>query len=128
MRPGLDQTMLDVAVVMSARGTCEKKHVGCVLVDTFGNILATGYNGQPRGAPHCDRVHPCPAFLDGNLSCSAIHAEINALIRCPDPEKIHTAYVTEKPCDKCLLALKNTACKQVMFDDGEAPGIQVIKL
>ena len=122
--------MLRIAEVLSDRGTCEKKKVGCVLVDTFGNILATGYNGQPRGQPHCDRVHPCPAFLDGNLSCSAIHAEINALIRCHSPETIYTAYVTEKPCDKCTMALRNTACRTVVYMETEAgfPVMAVVKL
>jgi dCMP deaminase len=113
-RPTLEQVMLDIAVVLSARGTCAKKKVGCVLVDTHGNILATGYNGQPRGRPHCSPIHPCPAFMDGNLSCVAIHAEMNALIRCTAPESIYTAYVTEAPCDKCRLALSNTSCRQII--------------
>jgi dCMP deaminase len=109
--------MLDVAISLSERGTCRKKQVGCVLVDTYGNIIATGYNGQPRGMPHCDIINPCPAYLDANLSCHAIHAEANALIRCPDVERIYTIYVTEKPCGKCLLLIKNTACKQIIYQD-----------
>lgn len=127
MRPTLDQTMLDIAIVLSARGTCEKKKVGCVLVDTHGNIIATGYNGQPRGKPHCNPVHPCPALLDANLSCSAIHAEMNALIRCAQPEAIRTAYITEAPCEKCLMALSNTSCKMIVYlgEDGVAKVIDV---
>ena len=109
--------MLKIAHVLAERGTCRKKQVGCVLVDTFGNIIATGYNGQPRGQPHCDVVNPCPAYLDANLSCHAIHAEMNALIRCHDVEKIYTAYITEEPCSKCMLLLHNTGCKQVIFID-----------
>ena len=109
--------MIKVAQLLAQRGTCRKKQVGCVLVDTYGNIIATGYNGQPRGEYHCDVINPCPAYLDANLSCHAIHAEANALIRCHDVEKIYTAYITEEPCSKCLLLLKNTGCKQVMFID-----------
>lgn len=113
-RPGLDQTMMAIALCLAARGTCMKKQVGCVLVDTYGNIIATGYNGQPRGRAHCDPMYPCPAYLDSNQSCKAIHAEMNALVRCHDPEKIYTAYVTEEPCEKCLMLLQNTMCKQVI--------------
>ena len=116
-RPTLEASMLSIANILALRGTCRKKQVGCVLVDTFGNIIATGYNGQPRGQPHCDIINPCPAYLDANLSCSAIHAEMNALIRCQDVEKIYTAYVTEEPCSKCMLLLKNTGCKQIIFID-----------
>jgi dCMP deaminase len=109
--------MMKIAQLLAQRGTCRKKQVGCVLVDTFGNILSTGYNGQPRGMPHCDVINPCPAYLDANLSCRAIHAETNALVRCHDVETIHAAYITEEPCEKCLLLLKNTSCKQVVFID-----------
>lgn len=116
-RPSLDDSMMDIAVTLAERGTCRKKQVGCVLVDTFGNIIATGYNGQPRGQPHCDVVNPCPAYLDANLSCRAIHAEMNALIRCHDVENIYTAYITEEPCEKCMLLLRNTSCKQIVFYD-----------
>lgn len=115
MRIGLDQTMIAIALCLAARGTCLKKSVGCVLVDTYGNIIATGYNGQPRGKPHCDPLYPCPAYLDANLSCKAIHAEMNAIARCHDVEKIYTAYITEEPCEKCYMMLQNTACKKVMY-------------
>jgi len=109
--------MLKIASLLADRGTCRKKQVGCVLVDTHGNVIATGYNGQPRGQPHCDVINPCPAYLDANLSCHAIHAEMNALIRCHDVEKIYTAYVTEEPCSKCMLLLQNTGCRQVVWID-----------
>jgi len=109
--------MMAIALNLAQRGTCAKKQVGCVLVDTYGNILATGYNGQPRGKPHCDMVNPCEAYLDGTLSCQAIHAEMNALLRCADVERIYTAYITEVPCVKCMLLLQNTACRQVVWDD-----------
>lgn len=125
-RPSIDDTMASIAYILSLRGTCAKKQVGCVLVDTYGNILSTGYNGQPRGEKHCTPIDPCPAYLDGNLSCQAIHAEMNALIRVPNVEWIYAAYVTERPCDKCLMLLKNTSCRQVVFPENQ--GMHVIGL
>lgn len=119
--------MLNIAVVLSARGTCEKKKVGCVLVDSLGNIIATGYNGQPRGKPHCTSLYPCPAFLDANLSCSAIHAEMNALVRCDKPDQIRAAYITEAPCAKCKMMLQNTSCKEIYYlDENGKPTYETI--
>jgi len=115
-RPTLTETMLEIAEVLAKRGTCMKKKVGCVVTDAYGNILSTGYNGQPRGKAHCDPVNPCPAYFDGNLSCSAIHAEVNALIRC-DPNQARTIYITEEPCQKCLMLIKNTNISTVVYKD-----------
>ena len=122
-RPTIDETMLQIAVVLSMRGTCMKKQVGCVIVDNKGVILSSGYNGQPRGQVHCSDITPCPAYFDGNLSCQAIHAEQNALMRCPDVDKIYTIYITEEPCMKCKLLIDNTSCKRIVWIGGERIGI-----
>lgn len=118
MRPNIHETMIELAFVWSKRGTCAKKQVGCVIVDEKGYVLSSGYNGQPRGMTHCTHNDACPAFYNVELSCVAIHAEINALIRCPDVEKAFSIYITEKPCEKCLLAIKNTAIRNVIYPDG----------
>lgn len=117
MRPILHETMLELAFVWSKRGTCAKKQVGCVIADKKGYVLSSGYNGQPRGMTHCTNSNPCPAYYNNEMSCVAIHAEINALIRCQDVEKAFSIYITEKPCEKCLLAIKNTAIKNVIYPD-----------
>jgi dCMP deaminase len=110
--------MLELARVASTRGTCAKKQVGAVAVDDYGMILAICYNGQPRGYKHCTREDPCPAAHDTTLSCEAIHAEMNVLIRC-NPDKIYRMYITEEPCQKCLLLIKNTSCQRIMTPNRE---------
>ena len=115
MRPLLHETMLELAFAWSKRGTCAKRQVGCVIADIKGNVISSGYNGQPRGTIHCTLEAPCPAFDNADLSCVAIHAEINALIRCADVDKAHTIYVTTEPCEKCMLAIKNTAIEKVIY-------------
>lgn len=114
-RPSLDETMIEIAQVLAKRGTCMKKKVGCIIIDKLGNIISTGYNGQPRNVQHCDPINPCPAHFDGNLSCSAIHAEMNALVRCSNPDNIHVVYVTEQPCAKCDMLIKNTSCEYIVY-------------
>jgi dCMP deaminase len=118
MRPSINETMLEIAHVWSKRATCAKRQVGAVIVDATGHVLSSGYNGQPRGYTHCTPDSPCPAYHNADLSCVAIHAEINALIRCPDVNKAFAIYITTKPCDKCMLAIKNTAIELVFYPDG----------
>ncbi len=51
----------------------------------------------------------------GSDTCMAVHAEVNALLNCPDPEKIETAYVTHAPCLRCTKMLLNTSVKAIVF-------------
>ena len=44
-RPSKDEYFLAMAVLVAARGTCARRNVGCVLVDSRNHVLATGYNG-----------------------------------------------------------------------------------
>ena len=114
-----DELGIEMAQLVARRATCLRRSVGCVLTDVDGVILATGYNGVPRGLPHCNEGHPCPAAgapsgtaLDG---CRAIHAEQNALIFLTDPNRVHTVYTTTLPCDHCVKMIMNTSAKRIVF-------------
>src|SRR5690348_16904752 len=97
-REPVDHYFLRLAQVTSTRGTCGRRKVGCILVDSSRRVLATGYNGGPRNFPHCGEHAPCPGFHcpsgEGLDKCIAIHAEANALLQCRDPDAIHTCYTT----------------------------------
>lgn len=55
------ETMLmEVAKVVARRGTCSRAQVGVVFARE-GRILATGYNGAPRGMPHCTHESYTPS-------------------------------------------------------------------
>lgn len=108
----------ELAVLVSRRGTCARRMVGCVLVSARGHVLATGYNGVPRGHTHCIDV-PCAGASypsgTGLDQCEAIHAEQNALLQCRDVMEIHTAYVTAMPCMTCTKLLLNTGCQRIVY-------------
>lgn len=108
---------LKLATVVSERATCQRRAVGCVLLSRDSNILATGYNGSPRGFTHCID-EPCAGMQsDGADSCIATHAEINALLQCADVKEVYLAAVTCFPCFRCLKALLNTGIKVLVFSD-----------
>ena len=76
VRVSWDQYFMNIAREVSTRSTCDRKHVGAVIVrDKM--ILATGYNGSIRGLPHCDDVgHD---MEDGHC-VRTVHAEANAIV------------------------------------------------
>ena len=118
-RPNRDEYFTKMALLVAFRATCPRRAVGCVLVNSAGHVIATGYNGVARGTPHCEGEHRCGGSDSpsgqGLNKCKAIHAEQNALLQCSDVECIDTVYVTASPCITCAKLLLNTNCKRVVF-------------
>jgi dCMP deaminase len=117
-RPDIHVYMVGLALLASTRATCCRRRVGCVLVDKHNHIMATGYNGVPRGMAHCTD-EPCAgatmASGTGLDKCLATHAEQNALLQCRDVEAIAAAYCTTAPCMTCIKLLMNTGCRTIYF-------------
>jgi len=119
---------MQVAEVTSRRGTCMRRRVGAVAMDHRGVILGTGYNGAPRGMPHCSD-EPCEGagFTSGaGLDiCEAIHAEVNCIVNCSDIQRIAAFYVTTAPCVSCTKLLLSTGCQLIVYrEDYPASGAQ----
>lgn len=78
-----DEYYLDIALAVSKRSTCLKRHYGCVIVKD-DIIIATGYNGSPRGEENCCDRGTCKREnierYTGYEKCDSVHAEQNALI------------------------------------------------
>lgn len=76
--------------------------MGAVIVNPLGQIIASGYNGSPRGFPHCNDVG-CHLDTDGHCLRS-IHAEMNALIQCAQSGTSTLGarmFVTHSSCHGC---------------------------
>lgn len=109
---------LRLAETVASRGTCARRQVGCVLMNERRHVLATGYNGVPAGARHCDQ-EPCPgAGLPSGTGldlCEAVHAEANALLQCHDVWDAAYCFTTTSPCVPCVKLLLNTGVREVVF-------------
>ena len=57
-RPSKHQYYIGIAAAVSARSTCLRRHYGCVIVKN-DEIIATGYNGNPRGMVDCVTTGVC---------------------------------------------------------------------
>lgn len=136
-RPSWDEYFVQIAFTVAQRSTCDRAHVGCVLVRDR-RILTTGYNGAPAGLPHCDDVGHL--LVDGHC-VRTLHAEQNALIQAA----LHgvstegaTAYVTHHPCLTCAKMLINAGVRRVVYagnypDDHsrrflDAAGVELVHL
>ena len=116
-RPSWDAYFLGLAGAAALRATCPRKRVGCVLVDAQHRFLSSGYNGPASGAPNCVES-PCagaPCRGGQLVDCEAVHAEINALVACPDHRRVDTCYSVVEPCVKCVDALLATSCRRVVY-------------
>lgn len=141
MRPTRDEWAMMVVRDTAKRSTCLRRNVGCVLLNSRGHILSTGYNGVAAGLPHCNEgsariiryglgkprldglnyTNACPGATAASGTaldaCLAIHAEQNALLQCQDVWEIYTCYSSVSPCISCIKLLLNTSCQEVVFDE-----------
>lgn len=113
---------MEIARVVATRSTCLRRHVGAVLVKNR-QILATGYNGVPRGVVHCEE-RGCLRDQLGIPSgerhelCRGLHAEQNAMIQAAyHGVAVNGAevYVTHQPCVMCAKTLINAGITAVYF-------------
>ncbi len=131
MRESKNQYFLKIARIVSTRATCPRRSVGCVIINSYGHIKATGYNGVPRGFPHCLHT-PCGG--EGSASgmnlqgCMATHAEQNALLQCDNTMDIDTIFLTTAPCITCAKLIGNTSCKTVIYSEkyADRSGIEML--
>jgi dCMP deaminase len=115
-RASWDEYFMRIAEDVATRATCDRKHVGAVIVRDK-SILATGYNGSIRGLPHCDE--------DGHLMedghcVRTIHAEANAVIQAArNGVRIEggTVYVTASPCWGCFKMIANAGLVRIVFGE-----------
>ncbi len=113
-RPSWSTYFLDLAQVVSSRATCDRLHVGCVLVRNR-QVLVTGYNGSMSGSPHCTEAG---CLIQEGRCVRTIHAEANALTQAA-AQGISvagaTAYITHSPCWECSKLLVNAGIKKIVY-------------
>lgn len=114
-----DDYFMGIAHLVSKRSTCVRRQVGCIILNNAYHIVATGYNGVPRGLSHCID-YPCSGakYISGQGldKCQAVHAEANALLQTPNILSVAMIYCTAKPCIHCLKMIMNTTCTELVYD------------
>ena len=127
---------LSIAAEVAKRSTCLRRQYGAVIVKN-DEIIATGYNGAPRGDENCCDVGSC--WRDRHNiphgeqyeKCVAVHAEANAIISASRNEMLgSTLYLygfegfnkpidNPEPCIMCNRLIKNAGIDCVINKIGE---------
>lgn len=140
-----DEYYLGIAEAVLKRSTCLKRQYGAVIVKN-DEIIATGYNGSPRGTENCCDTDVCkrmevPHNTGDYSDCCSVHAEQNAIISAPRREMIGaTLYLAgmessfsqatqnflkakkiknATPCPICSRMIKNSGITRVVNWEGE---------
>ena len=107
---------MNIAKEVSSRSTCDRKHVGAVIVRDK-TILSTGYNGSIKGLQHCDEIGH--EMVDGHC-LRTTHAEANAIVQAAkNGVSINNAeiYVTASPCYNSFKLIANSGIKTIYYDE-----------
>lgn len=144
-RPTVDEYFMELAHHLARRSTCFRRSVGAVIVKDK-HLLATGYNGVPRGLTHCihtgcirmgnpnlelfevrsveeirsffSKYHEVPSGQYHEL-CTGVHAEENAIIQSAYfGVSIRDAevFTTTFPCVNCARIMINARIRRVVYD------------
>ncbi len=111
-----DTYFMQIARVVATRSTCDRKHVGAVIVRAR-TILSTGYNGSIRTLPHCDEVGH---MMENGHCVATVHAEANAIIQAAkNGVAIDGAdiYTTASPCWPCFKLIANAGLRRIVFGE-----------
>ena len=136
-RVGWDPYFMNIAREVSTRSTCDRKHVGAVIVRDK-TILSTGYNGSLRGLPHCDEVGH---MMENDHCVATVHAEANAIIQAAkNGVRIEggSIYTTASPCWPCFKLIGNSGLVRILFGEfyrdqrifeyAQKMGIELVKI
>ena len=118
---------LDLAEVVSKRGTCLRRLYGAVIVKN-DEVVSTGYVGAPRGRKNCNDLGVCirqqmniPRGQRYEL-CRSVHAEANAIISASRRDMIGaTIYLVGRDAKTNELlkdAMSCTMCKRQIINAG----------
>lgn len=128
---------LDIADAAQERSTCLRRRFGAIIVRD-DEIVATGYNGAPRGRRNCTDLNYCarkelnvPAGQRYEL-CRSVHAEANAIISAARRDMLGgTLYLVGRdaatgdyyhettPCAMCRRLIINAGIQTVVCRTGE---------
>lgn len=123
---------LDISQTVAERGTCLRRNFGAIIVKN-DEIIATGYNGAPRGRINCSDCGECmrerlnvPKGQRYEL-CRSVHAEANCIISAPRNDMIGSSLYLScldaksgklfgevEPCSMCKRLIINAGIEQVV--------------
>ena len=123
-RPNKDEYYLDIAASVAKRSTCLRRRYGAVIVNN-DEIIATGYNGSPRGEKNCCDTGECWREAhhiphgEQYEKCVSVHAEMNAIISAARKDMVDgTLYLAGFEGIEPINAISCTICRRLIKNAG----------
>ncbi|MDD5750952.1 MAG: deaminase [Candidatus Peribacteraceae bacterium] len=123
-RPTFDEVFMEIAYTWAQRATCLRRKVGAVIAKDKQQLTA-GYNGAPKGVPHCAEMGGClreklkiPSGQRHEM-CRGTHAEQNAITQAAKlgiSIEGGTLYCNTFPCVICTKMILNAGITTVIYD------------
>jgi dCMP deaminase len=122
-RMSWDDYFMGIAGMVAGRGDCVKRRVAAIIVRER-RIVATGYNGTPRGTVNCGQggCPRCASFVKSGTAlgeCLCSHGEENAITQAAlhgISVKGATLYSTCSPCLLCTKMIINSGIAHVVYN------------
>lgn len=102
---------MSISLLVSCRSSCQRLHVGCVIVDDEHRIVSVGYNGFLAGVEHKSRIRD-------NHEQNTIHAEQNAIsYAAKNGVSVNKcdAFISHYPCINCAKILASSGIKHIYY-------------
>jgi dCMP deaminase len=124
LRPTWDTYFMQLSDLAARRSNCMKRRVGCILVKD-SRVMATGYNGTPRGLRNCNeggcgRCNEGASCGTGLDRCLCMHAEENALLEAGRGSFVFDSgvvlYCNTCPCLGCAIKIIQQGIKEVVYN------------
>jgi dCMP deaminase len=128
-----DDYWMNIVNDVATRSTCLRRQIGALVVKN-DIIVSTGYNGAPRGFPHCldvgcrrDKLNI--ASGERHEECVGVHAEQNALLQAGRDADSATLYVNAFPCKICAKLIINAGIRRVVISGeySDTEGLDYLK-
>ena len=125
-----DEYFMGIALLAAKRSKDPSTQVGACIVDNANVILATGYNGFPKGCS--DDEFPWDREGEITKYPYVVHAELNAILNAQGKDLRNARiYVALFPCNECAKAIIQSGISEVVYLSdkyADTPGVKASKL
>lgn len=120
-----NEYFMQITHLVAKRSNCLRRQVGAIVVKDK-RVLATGYNGAPRGLKHCAEIGCLREQMqvpsgERHELCRGLHAEQNSIIQAAlygTSIDGSVLYTTHQPCVLCVKMIINAGIKKIYYSDG----------
>lgn len=111
-----DSYFMSIAILSSLRSPDPNTQVGACIVDQKNRIIATGYNGFPRGLDNSQFPLSREGSLEDTKYAYMVHAEANAILNSTVYDLTNSKlYCSLFPCNECTKIILQKGVSEIIY-------------